>query len=203
MSHLKSEEESFVMRVDHIQKGNNMSTPKFINVVDIEACCWENLPPNNFPEQRNEMLEIGIIQIDIATKELGEAEGILIIPPTCEISYFCTQLTTITPQLILNEGISFSAAIEILLTKYKSNRNVFASWGDYDRKSFEKNCKWNNVEYPFANMHLNVKSLFAAKFGWNGGVEKCADSLGLTFEGTQHRGVDDSRMIAKILLKLL
>lgn len=185
------------------KNGINMSTPKSILVIDVECSCWENLPPNKFPESRNEIIEIGITPIIISDKSLGESEGIIVIPPTTELSDFCTQLTTITPQLILNEGISFSAAINILFTKYKSNRNVFASWGDYDRTSFVKNCNWNKIEYPFPNMHLNVKSLFAATYGWNGGVEKCAESLGLKFEGTKHRGVDDSRMIAKILLKLL
>ena len=175
-----------------------MSTPKKILVIDVEATCSED---NSV--YRNEIIEVGVAVIDIATKTIESSEGILVVPPTTEINSFCTQLTTITPELIEKEGISFSAAIEILLTKYKSNRNVFASWGDYDRTSFVKNCNWNKIEYPFPNMHLNVKSLFAAKFGWNGGVEKCAESLGLKFEGTQHRGVDDSRMIAKILLKLL
>ena len=175
-----------------------MSTPKKILVVDIEATCAED---NSV--YRNEIIEIGITQVDIATKTIESSEGILVVPPTTEINEFCTKLTTITPELIAKEGIEFSAAIEILFTKYKSNRNVFASWGDYDRTAFVKNCNWNKIEYPFPNMHLNVKSLFAAKFGWNGGVAKCAESLGLKFEGTQHRGVDDSRMIAKILLKLL
>lgn len=180
-----------------------MSTPKKILVIDVEATCWENLPPNKFPENRNEIIEIGITQIDIATRTIESSEGILVIPPTTEINAFCTKLTTITPELIAKEGIPFKDAIGILQTKYECNRNVFASWGDYDRTSFVKNCNWNKVEYPFPNMHLNVKSLFAAKNGFNGGVSICAEHYGLTFEGTQHRGVDDSRMIARILLNLL
>lgn len=180
-----------------------MSTPKKILVIDVEATCWENLPPNKFPDNRNEIIEIGITQIDIAIRKIESSEGILVIPPTTEINEFCTKLTTITPELIAQEGISFKDAVDILLTKYKSNQNVFASWGDYDRTSFVKNCDWNKVEYPFPNMHLNVKSLFAAKYGWNGGLDKCAESMKLTFEGTHHRGVDDSRMIARILRLLL
>lgn len=186
-----------------IWMGKSMSTPKTILVVDVEATCWEKLPPNKFPSTRNEIIEIGITEIDIASKTLGESHSILVIPPTTEISDFCTKLTTITPELIQREGIPFREAIELLVSKFKSNRNIFASWGDYDRRSFEKNCDWNKVPYPFANLHLNVKTLFAAKFGYNGGQEKCGQDLGIKMEGTAHRGIDDSRNIAKILVKLL
>lgn len=179
-----------------------MTTAKKILCIDIEATCWEGRPPNNFPEQRNEIIEIGVTEIDIASKRIERSEGILVKPPTTEISEFCTQLTTITPELIAREGVDFRTAM-IRLSAYRPERNVWASWGDYDRKSFEKNCRWNDENYPFSNMHLNVKSLFGAKFGWNGRLDKCAEHLGIAFEGTHHRGVDDSRMVAKVLLKLL
>ena len=180
-----------------------MSTAKHILVIDVEATCWENLPPNTFPESRNEIIEIGITRIDIATKDIIDSNSILVRPPTTEINEFCTRLTTLTPEMVQSQGVSFLEAIDVLRTTYRSDRNVWASWGDYDRRSFEKNCRWNSVNYPFVNMHLNVKSLFAAQYGWNGGLEKCATSLGIPFEGTPHRGVDDSRVIARILQTFL
>ncbi len=181
-----------------------MSTPTSILVVDIEATCWENLPPNKFPQNRNEIIEIGLTVVDVKTKKLGESRSIMVIPPTTEISEFCTKLTTITAEQIKKEGISFADAIAILTKEYKANRQIFASWGDYDRNAFVKNCDWNKVKYPFANnMHLNVKTLFAAKYGYNGGQASCGEDLGITMEGVAHRGIDDSRNIAKILVKLL
>jgi len=180
-----------------------MSTPKTILCIDIEATCWEGRPPNKFPEQRNEIIEIGITPVDVKTREIGVSEGIIVIPPTTEISPFCEQLTSITDELILSEGISFHLALDHMDQKYRPDKNIFASWGDYDRKSFEKNCKWNNTGYPFSNMHLNVKTLFAAKYGYNAGLGKCAADIGIQFEGRAHRGVDDSRMVAKVLVHLL
>jgi inhibitor of KinA sporulation pathway (predicted exonuclease) len=180
-----------------------MSTPKKILVIDVEATCWENLPPNKFPETRNEIIEIGVAVLDIKSRALEESRSILVKPPTTEISEFCTRLTTITPKMIHHLGVSFQEAIDILSKEYRASRNIFASWGDYDRRSFEKNCQWNRISYPFANLHLNVKTLFAAKYGYNGGQQKCGNDLGITMEGTAHRGIDDAVNIAKILQKLL
>ncbi len=180
-----------------------MSTPKTILCIDIEATCWEGRPPNKFPDQRNEIIEIGITPISLQTKLIGLSESILVKPPTTTVSEFCTQLTTLTQEQIDEHGVPFEKAMETLRTVYNSHKNIFASWGDYDRRSFEKNCRWNEVPNPISNMNLNVKTLFAVVHGFNGSLDKCAAHIGVGFEGTHHRGVDDSRMVAKILSRLM
>ena len=171
---------------------------KNILVVDIEATCWE---PRR-PDERNEIIEIGIVEI--INKEIARKESIIVLPPTTEISEFCTTLTTLTPEFVDEHGIEYHEAMDILLRKYRSDKQVFASWGDYDRSAFENNCNWNRAPHPFArNMHLNVKTLFAAKYGYTGGQERCGRDIGVKMEGTAHRGIDDAYNIAKILLKLL
>lgn len=177
-----------------------MSTPQKILVIDIEATCWE---PRR-PDLRNEIIEIGIAEVDIKTKQIERTESIIVLPPTTEVSEFCTKLTTLTPEFVEENGIEYHEAMDILLRKYKSDKQIWASWGDYDRASFEKNCQWNRTPYPFkGNAHLNVKSLFAAKYGYNAGQQKCGEDLGIKMEGTAHRGIDDAVNIAKILLKML
>lgn len=180
-----------------------MSTPKNILVIDVESTCWENLPPNKFPETRNEIIEIGIAVIDIKKREITESCSILVTPPTTEISDFCTQLTGIDSPLIALHGIPFADAIAKLRDEYKAHRQVFASWGAYDQRSFVKNCEWNKVAYPFSNLHLNIKSFCAVKMGYTGGEKKIGDDLGIPFIGRQHNGRDDAVHAAKILLKLL
>lgn len=181
-----------------------MATPQKILVIDVEATCWENLSPNKHSELRNEIIEIGVAVLDIKRQTLESKESIIVLPPTMEISEFCTNLTTLTQEFIDAQGIEYYDAMSILLNKYRSDRQIFASWGDYDRKSIEKNCTWNSTRYPFAgNMHLNIKSLFAAKYGYNAGQNQCAKDLGITVEGTAHRGVDDAWNSAKILAHIL
>jgi inhibitor of KinA sporulation pathway (predicted exonuclease) len=177
-----------------------MNKAKSILVVDIEACCWKN---EQVYKRRNEIIEVGITEIDTKTKTIGQSHSIIVIPPTEEISEFCTELTTITQALIDKEGIPFGDMIRKLMTEFGSTNKIFTSWGDYDRRCFERNIEWNHTSYPFSNMHLNVKALFAAKYGYTGGQEKCGADLGIQMIGTAHRGVDDSRNIAKILIKML
>ena len=124
------------------------------------------------------------------------------LPTKSEISSFCTQLTTLTPEFVAENGIPFRDAIDILKREYKVHRNMWASWGDYDKHKFRDQCGKEAVRYPFNNIHLNVKSLFAWRYGFNGSLGKCCNELGIEFEGTAHRGVDDSKMIAKALLAL-
>jgi inhibitor of KinA sporulation pathway (predicted exonuclease) len=76
-----------------------------------------------------------------------------------------------------------------LKKEFASEDRLWASWGDYDRRQFERVCKDQNVGYPFGPSHLNVKSLFAAAVG--SGHE------------THHRGDDDAWYIADILCRLL
>ena len=99
-----------------------MSTPTNILVVDVECTCWDNLPPNKFPETRNEIIEIGLAVINIKKEELVESRSIIVVPPTTEISEFCTQLTTLTPELVQAIGIPFADAMNILDKEYRAER---------------------------------------------------------------------------------
>lgn len=181
-----------------------MSTPKFINVIDVEATCWQDEPPNDVMRTpRNEIIEVGITKIDIATRELIVTRSIIVLPVRTEVSEFCTQLTTLTPEFVSKFGIPFRDMCNILSNEFKSDSSVFASFGDYDKDIFKRNCIQNKVAYPLGRYHLNVKSLFVAKMGFSLGAKKACEYMGIKFEGTHHRGSDDSLNIAKLLLKLL
>lgn len=174
------------------------NTIKQIVVVDIESTCW-NTPTT----KKNEVIELGVWTININGKTLGNGEGIIILPTTTEISPFCTELTTLTTEYVAEKGISFREGITHLSTKYKTKNSIWASWGDYDRKQIENQCRDERVGYPFGNMHINVKALFASQFGFSCGMDRALKHVNLPLEGTHHRGVDDAKNIAKILVQLL
>lgn len=172
-------------------------------VIDVEATCWE--PKESKPDnETSEIIEIGISVVD--TKELSiiETNSIIVKPQRSTLSNFCTELTTLTPS-IMDTGISFQNAVEILKKEYKSNNRTFISWGDYDRKMFEKNCQDYSVAYPFGPRHLNLKNLFSLFNGLNKelGLDAALNHLGLPLEGTHHRGNWDSLNISKILISML
>lgn len=177
---------------------------KTILVIDLECTCFEGeTPTTRVHPHRGEIIEIGITPVTIETTKLGESKSIIVHPPTMEITPFCTKLTTLTPEYVQEQGVQFEKAVEILKREYKSANAVFASWGMFDWTSFQNNCQWNNVKFPFPNLFLNIKALFASQYGITGGLKTCLDHLEMSFEGTPHRGVDDSRMTAKILIELL
>jgi inhibitor of KinA sporulation pathway (predicted exonuclease) len=169
-----------------------------ILVVDLEATCWRGSPPEGM---YSEIIEFGIAVVDFKTKEVLEKDSIIVKPKFSEISFFCTELTTLTPEFIESQGVSFEDACDILRTKYKSERRLWASWGKYDFLQIEKECELKKVKFPMGRDHYNLKPLFSFKNNTNGdlGVDTALKHLGLNFEGTHHRGVDDAVNIARIL----
>jgi inhibitor of KinA sporulation pathway (predicted exonuclease) len=171
-------------------------------VIDLEATCWKGQPPEGM---YNEIIEIGIAVVDFKTKEVIESESIIVKPKFSEISYFCTELTTITPELIEEQGILFEEACKILKDKFKSQKRLFLSWGKYDYNQIQADCKLHGLDFPMGREHYNLKPLFSLKHGLSHdlGVDTALEHLGLEFEGTHHRGVDDAKNIARILKTML
>src|SRR5262249_8007589 len=122
-------------------------------VIDVEATCWEGAPPAG---QENEIIEIGVCTIDVGRRQRPGRESILVRPQRSQVSPFCTQLTTLT-QADVDQGIPFDEACRLLRTKYQADQRTFASYGDYDRNQFERQCRSFGARYPFGPTHLNVK----------------------------------------------
>lgn len=172
-----------------------------ILVVDLESTCWDGSPP---PDQSSEIIEIGLCAIDLTSLTRLGKRSILVKPVQSVISSYCTDLTTLTPEMFVNAG-SLADAVQQLKNEYRSMERLWASWGDYDRRQFERVCADQSVGYPFGPSHLNVKSLFAAATGCAHelGLDEACKRLGLTMEGTHHRGDDDAWNIAEIVCRLL
>jgi inhibitor of KinA sporulation pathway (predicted exonuclease) len=172
-----------------------------ILVIDIEATCWEGGIPAG---QESEIIEIGICTVDLVLRKRLEKESILVKPEHSTVSNFCTQLTTLTQDQV-DQGITFAEACAILKQKYRSQERIWASYGDYDRLQFERQCQSRYIRYPFGSRHLNVKSLLAIIhcLPLEIGMVQALELINLPLEGTHHRGGDDAWNIAAILLELL
>jgi inhibitor of KinA sporulation pathway (predicted exonuclease) len=172
-----------------------------IIVVDLESTSWEGPPPEG---QESEIIEVGICTLDVTTGERLERECILVKPTRSTVGEYCTRLTTLTQKQV-DEGVSLEKACRVLKRKYGSKDRVWASFGDYDRRQFERQCSTEGIGYPFGPTHINVKNLFAVTYGLphEVGMPQALEHLGLPLEGTHHRGVDDAANIAAILSRLL
>ena len=171
-----------------------------LNVVDVEATCWEGPPP---PGQANEIIEIGVCVLDLHTLERVETRSLLVRPERSEVSAFCTRLTTLTPGQVAG-GLSFPEACEALRQDFRADSRPWASWGDYDRRQFERQCRATGVRYPFSARHTNAKQAYADSLGERRmGMAQALEHAGLTLEGTHHRGGDDARNIAALIIRMV
>lgn len=175
-------------------------------IIDLESTCWNDQHGNyNRPDgQQSEIIEIGVCELDVPGRQIVSSESILVCPVRSTVSEFCTQLTTLTQEQV-EAGISLHDACKKLRKHYRTDRRIWASWGDYDRVQFERTCKTNEIKYPFGRTHLNIKTLFALHHALKSeiGMDQALDFLKIKLEGTHHRGVDDAKNIAKLLLTLL
>lgn len=172
-----------------------------IVVIDVEATCWPGSPPHG---ERQEIIEVGVVLFDVKKLLISNKESLIVRPDFSKVSKFCTELTTLT-QADVDKGITFAEACHILKKEYQTESRTFASYGDFDRKAFERDCIHKNVKFPFGPTHLNIKNLFAIAFSLEReiGMAEALKKMNLPLIGTHHRGHDDAENIAKILRELI
>jgi inhibitor of KinA sporulation pathway (predicted exonuclease) len=168
-----------------------------VNVIDVESTCWER---QQAQDQISDIIEIGITVLDFETLDILSTESIIIKPKHSTVSKFCTGLTTITQEFVDGHGITFEEAAEVLKSRYSPKERLFASWGNYDRKQFEKQFALHGIPYVFGPKHLNLKALFAKCYQLKRevGMDSALKLARIPLQGTHHRGGDDSLNIAKL-----
>lgn len=179
------------------------NTDPNVLVIDIESTCWDDgeVQPR---DAISEIIEIGIAVVNTKQLKIVSNDSILVRPQRSKVSKFCNKLTTLTQEQV-DQGITFQEAMKKLRSDFDSGNRTFISWGDYDRKMFDRNCKDYNVQYPFGPRHMNLKNSFTILHGLDRepGMDTALEHLKLKLDGTHHRGVDDARNIANILLHTL
>ena len=167
-------------------------------IIDLEATCWNERPPKG---QESEIIEIGVCIMNAKTGEVSQNEGILVKPQFSKVSPFCTELTSITQEMLDDEGVLLEDALDILREEYNSENMTWASYGNYDLNMLKKQAQKFRIDYPLDDDHINVKTLFAQlhPIRKSVGMDRALQVLKLPMEGIHHRGVDDVKNIAKIL----
>jgi inhibitor of KinA sporulation pathway (predicted exonuclease) len=173
---------------------------RLLNVIDVEATCWEGDAPAG---QVSEIIEVGLCVVDLTARRRLERHAILVAPQYSVVSEFCTRLTGLT-SADLEGAVSFAEACGRLVAEHDAADRTWASWGDYDRKQFASQCAATGVSYPFGPSHVNAKAVFATAHGLRRrpGMAQALDLVALPLEGRHHRGVDDAWNIAALILHL-
>ncbi|MFK4101990.1 exonuclease domain-containing protein [Streptomyces sp. NPDC019531] len=179
---------------------NSTGTHRVLNVVDVEATCWPGSPP---PGSVSEIIEIGLTVVDLTTAERIARHRVLVRPARSEVSDFCTELTGLTQEEV-DGGLPFGEACRMLAAEHASGARPWASWGDYDRHQFTRQCGATRTPYPFGRRHTNAKAVFTEAHGLRKrpGMAQALEIAGLPLEGRHHRGEDDAWNIAALVLHL-
>jgi 3'-5' exoribonuclease 1 len=168
-------------------------------VVDLEATCWPPADPHGREDM--EIIEIGALLVETPSLEAVDEFDSFVRPlrhPT--LSGFCKELTSIDQEDI-DQAAPFPVVLEAFLAWTVNPGDVtFASWGRYDLNQLRQDCALHRVNFPFDAEHLNVKVHFAKKMNCRAcGISAALKKVGLRFEGKHHRGIDDARMVVKLL----
>jgi len=169
--------------------------------LDLEATCWEG----EKRLERMEVIEIGAVKLDgKSLKSIDEFSSFA--KPINEpiLSDFCKELTSIQ-QCDVAKAEDFNTFFRRFLKWIGESSYRIVSWGEYDLKQLTRECKRHRINLPgkFRSKHTNIKQLFAKQRKIRPcGVAQALKMLGLTFEGTHHRAIDDARNIVRILVNI-
>ena len=158
-------------------------------IFDLEATCWKDRSST----RQNEIIEIGAVKIDQNGKVLGEF---------AELSAFCKELTTIT-----QAEVDGAAGYEVVIRDFQKWINLaepytLCSWGFYDKKQLSKDSDLHGLSKDWIEDHISLKHQYARINGLKRpmGMGGALAREKMKLEGVHHRGIDDARNIARILL---
>ena len=82
---------------------------------------------------------------------------------------------------------------------------VWASWGDYDARQLERDAVFAACPSLLVGLHhFNVRKWHKGLYdNQPKGLKQAAESMGLVWRGAYHRGIEDARNVAAIVIEML
>ncbi|XP_032043178.1 3'-5' exoribonuclease 1 [Aythya fuligula] len=182
----------------------------YICVVDFEATCEEGNPP----EFVHEIIEFPIVLLNTHTLEIEDTFQQYVKPEVNpKLSNFCIGLTGIT-QDIIDKADAFPQVLQNVIewmrqrelgTKYSYCMLTDGSW---DMSKFLNiQCRVSRIKYPsFAKKWINIRKSYGNFYKVPRNQTKLTimlEKLGMTYDGRPHSGLDDSKNIARIAIRML
>ncbi|XP_064004689.1 3'-5' exoribonuclease 1 isoform X4 [Pogoniulus pusillus] len=189
---------------------NGDSYYDYICVVDFEATCEEGNPP----EFIHEIIEFPIVLLNTRTLEIEDTFQQYVKPEVNpKLSDFCIGLTGIT-QDIVDKADTFPQVLQNVVewmrrrelgTKYSYCMLTDGSW---DMSKFLNiQCRVSRIKYPsFAKRWINIRKSYGNFYKVPRNQTKLTimlEKLGMNYDGRPHSGLDDSKNIARIAVRML
>ena len=82
---------------------------------------------------------------------------------------------------------------------------AWASWGDYDARQLERDAGFAACRSLLEGLqHFNARKWHKCLYdNQPKGLKQTVDWMGLVWQGTYHRGIDDARNVAAIVIEML
>lgn len=126
--------------------------------IDLEWLCWHSTPP---PGLRQEIIEIGIVEMDLVTFFVIKEASYFVRPRRWELSAECEQLTGITRKNILS-GRSLGKVLTTITQEFGLKGVPCCAWGD-DFRMLSEACRHERLHNPFGrpvNLAKSFENLF-------------------------------------------
>ncbi|XP_055545054.1 ERI1 exoribonuclease 2-like [Wyeomyia smithii] len=195
-------------------------TFKYIIVVDFEATCW---PKETQKWKKYEIIEFPAVLLNLETGKI-EAEFRQHVMPVenPRLSEFCTELTGIRQEQV-DAGVPLNTCLLLFgkwLQKVLAERNLslpktnpydqtgsvaFATWSDWDLGAcLSKECARKRIAKPACfDLWIDVKAIYMQFYQRRPeSFANALTNLDIVFEGRQHCGLDDSRNIARLIMRM-
>lgn len=170
-----------------------------IVVCDLEATCWSDGESQLIDNM--EVIEIGCVLCDM--KGTIKDEFATYVRPQVNplLSPFCRQLTSITQGDVDNAPL-FEDAMLLLDNWATKHKNIWGSWGNFDRNLLLSQQQRIGCEFQFTRLpHINLKKAWrrTTKQRQHNDLQSALRFHELAFEGTPHRAINDARNTARLL----
>ncbi|XP_070454236.1 3'-5' exoribonuclease 1 isoform X2 [Equus przewalskii] len=154
----------------------------YICIIDFEATCEEGNPP----EFVHEIIEFPVVLLNTHTLEIDLVDGADTFPQ------------------VLRKVVDWMKLKE-LGTKYKYSILTDGSW---DMSKFLNiQCRLSRLKYPpFAKKWINIRKSYGNFYKVPRSQTKLTimlEKLGMDYDGRPHSGLDDSKNIARIAVRML
>ncbi|CAH8468940.1 unnamed protein product [Heterobilharzia americana] len=205
-----------------VEKRNSLTNSlRWFFVLDFESTCF-----GDDSKQPAEIIEFPVVVLDSVTGTLVDSFQSFVKPTeNPELSTFCSNLTGIQQSDL--ENVPTLAVVlkkfehwlrktkETLGCSFKGQQTttaIFVTWTDWDISTcLWDECRRKKLPLPGDMLsRIDLKAIFQQWLGshkvgqkWRGGLKDALHLIGLRFEGRPHRGIDDAKNTARLLLHLL
>ena len=177
-------------------------------ICDVEGTCIEN---SGF-DYESEIIEFPVLLIQAETMSIIDQFHAYVRPLLHpELSEFCKSFTGITQETV-DKSESFYKVFDQFLSWLEKHieppfKNcIFVTDGIWDLRDFvQKELTYMQVSRPpFMNQIIDIRKKFTKFYSRDSlNLDGMLRFLDLSFEGREHSGIDDTKNVAKIFIKMV